>query len=489
MASPPEATNRERATQERPDFLIESHSIDFIPHHLRHGRARDLFPLWFGANASVTTPALGALIIYPGFSLLWAGVALLVGLLVGGVFTAYHSAQGPTLGLPQMIQSRAQFGFFGANLPLLIVVLMYLGYFATGAVLGGQAVADLFGVPVSVGIVVESLANVTLCLLGYRAIHKFQRFAAPTFIVVFGLVTALTISYVSRHDVALDLSIGGRGFQTTPFVLTVTLAVSYVISYGPYVADYSRYLPEGTSVKSTFWFTYSPLILGSIWLMGLGAILTSTFPSLGPVEQIAAVSAYGGEWIRVVALLTLIAGIAGINSLNIYGAFMSSVTITTSYFRTWKPGQRLRISFIVPVAVVATVAAFLQKDGVLNAFQTFLVLLVTFLVPWSVINLVDFYFVARRRYDIESLFDPASRYLRINSRGMAAYALGCAIQIPFVNVSGLYEGPVARLLGGADISWIVGAAVAGLVYLWLNRGRARSATLLVGIPSSSGGRP
>lgn len=40
---------------------------------------------------------------------------------------ALHSAQGPRLGIPQMIQSRAQFGFCGAILPILLVILMYVG--------------------------------------------------------------------------------------------------------------------------------------------------------------------------------------------------------------------------------------------------------------------------------------------------------------------------------------------------------------------------
>ena len=45
---------------------------------------------------------------------------------VGGVFMAYHSAQGPKLGLTQLTQSRAQFGFFGALLPNFVIWLIFL---------------------------------------------------------------------------------------------------------------------------------------------------------------------------------------------------------------------------------------------------------------------------------------------------------------------------------------------------------------------------
>jgi NCS1 family nucleobase:cation symporter-1 len=45
-----------------------------------------------------------------GASLFWSVLAIVVGVLVGTLFMAFHSAQGPQLGLPQMIQSRRQFG-------------------------------------------------------------------------------------------------------------------------------------------------------------------------------------------------------------------------------------------------------------------------------------------------------------------------------------------------------------------------------------------
>jgi NCS1 family nucleobase:cation symporter-1 len=66
-----------------------------------------------------------------------------VGNLLGGAVMSLHSAQGPRLGLPQMISSRAQFGVRGAVVPLLLVVVMYVGFFASGSVLAGQAVGEL----------------------------------------------------------------------------------------------------------------------------------------------------------------------------------------------------------------------------------------------------------------------------------------------------------------------------------------------------------
>ena len=41
---------------------------------------------------------------------------------------AFHSAQGPQLGLPQMVQSRPQFGYVGALLVWLFAYVQYAGF-------------------------------------------------------------------------------------------------------------------------------------------------------------------------------------------------------------------------------------------------------------------------------------------------------------------------------------------------------------------------
>src|SRR5208337_2431746 len=94
-------------------LVIERHTIDHIPASQRHGSVFSLFTIWFGTNMQLTAIVTGALGTILGLTLPWAFAALLLGNLFGAVFMALHSAQGPKLGIPQMIQSRAQFGFHG----------------------------------------------------------------------------------------------------------------------------------------------------------------------------------------------------------------------------------------------------------------------------------------------------------------------------------------------------------------------------------------
>src|ERR1700685_4477783 len=83
-------------------FALETHSVEFIPKELRHGKPADLMPLWFAANMCLPGAAAGAATTLGGLSFGWATVGIVVGVVLGTLLVAGHSAQGPHLGLPQM---------------------------------------------------------------------------------------------------------------------------------------------------------------------------------------------------------------------------------------------------------------------------------------------------------------------------------------------------------------------------------------------------
>ncbi len=111
----------------------------------------------------------------------------------------------------------------------------------------------------------------------------------------------------------------------------------------------------------------------------------------------------------------------------------------------------------------AAVACLGYAHFVTNLVNFLDVLLVVF-IPWSAVNLTDYFLVRRGSYDIAAFFTPAGRYGAVAWRGLAAYAAGLAAEIPFVSQPD-YTGPLVRALGGADISWFVGWIAAAAVYL------------------------
>ena len=99
-----------------------------------------------------------------------------------------------------MISSRAQFGVYGAVVPLSLVVLMYLGFAATGTVLAGQAIGQiLHSDNAAVGIVVFGVLTAVVAVTGYRLIHAIGRIASVVGIIGF---TYLAIRLFAEYDVA-----------------------------------------------------------------------------------------------------------------------------------------------------------------------------------------------------------------------------------------------------------------------------------------------
>src|SRR3954469_25343422 len=137
-------------------------SIDYVPLSERHGKLWHLGPLWFMSNAQIATLAVGVLGVTTGGNLIWSLLAILTGVLFGTFFMAFHSAQGPQLGLPQMIQSRPQFGYMGALLVWLFAYVQYAGFNVFNTILAGDSAHSTIHTPVKLGIVVSMLLAVVI---------------------------------------------------------------------------------------------------------------------------------------------------------------------------------------------------------------------------------------------------------------------------------------------------------------------------------------
>src|SRR6478752_95229 len=185
------------ATERRPTFEVRS--IDYVPLNERHGKLWHLGPLWFMSNAQIATLAVGVLGVTTGGNLIWSLLAIILGVVIGTFFMAAHSAQGPQLGLPQMIQSRPQFGYVGAILVWLFAYLQYAGFNVFNTLLAGDSMNATVGGNVKVWVVVGTVVAAVAAILGYDAIHSMERYLTYGFLVLFGILTVvvLTLHYPS----------------------------------------------------------------------------------------------------------------------------------------------------------------------------------------------------------------------------------------------------------------------------------------------------
>jgi purine-cytosine permease-like protein len=154
--------------------------------------------------------------------------------------------------------------------------------------------------------------------------------------------------------------------------------------------------------------------------------------------------------------------------MNAYSATLTLITAIDA-FRPVRPTRQLRVWCIVSLGVVWAAIAIGFGGDVIDALNDYFVVMLYLLVPWTAVNLTDYFFVRRGHYAITDLFTPAGIYGAWGRQGLSAYGVGFAASLPFCVLPGLYTGPAARALGGVDIGWLVGLVVTVPCYLWLMR--------------------
>lgn len=442
---------------------LESRSIDYIPLAERHGKVWHLGPVWLMGTAHIATVAIGLIGIASGANLFWSLAAIVLGAMFGTFFSAFHSTQGPQLGLPQMIQSRPQFGYQGALVVWVFVFISYAGYNVFNNLLAGDSLNNTVGIDAKAGFFVITALAVALAMAGYDLIHRTTRWFTPLFLIVYAVFTLAAIFTLDLPAGALD---AGQ-FDWTPFLIQFAVTAGYLISWAPYVSDYSRYLPPNVGVRASFAWTYLGMAVGAIWLLSLGALIAAAFPELGVIEAMRAAGDSVFNGFGTIALLVALPGLVTVMALNLYGGSLTLLTIVETLKR-FTPTVTARLAGVAVVAAIGLVLALIASDDFLTDFTTFLTILLYMFAPWTAINLVDFYLVRKARYSIREIFNPRGMYGRWSWRGIGAYVIGLAAMVPF-NATTLYTGPVAEELGGADLSVFIGIPVAAVAYYAFTR--------------------
>lgn len=444
--------------------LVEARSLDWVPTSERHGRVGMQGPFWFMGNFQPFTLAIGLIGPTVGLSLLWTSIAGIAGILFGTLFMAFHATQGARLGLPQMIQSRAQFGYRGVLVPLVGSLVTFVAFNIVDTVIIGSGLQGIFGWnAVVVGIAVSVVATV-LAIFGHDWLHlafKVLIWISLPFWVV------LTVGVLAGAVHPTVTATGSGGFSGTGFLVMFTVAASYNITYAPYVSDYSRYLPEDTSPVRIVLSVFVGAAASPAWLIPLGAWFATR---LGAEDALAGIHAAGdqvfgglGALLTVLGVLVLVATMG----LNAYSGMLSLVTGIDSV-RTLPRARSVRVVAILALAVVWTVVGVGLSDAS-EAVNNALLIMLYLLAPWTAVNLVDYFFVRRSHYAIADLLDPDGVYGRWGRRGLIAYGVGILAELPFAHVEGVISGPVAGALGGVDLAPFVGLAVPAVLYLVLSR--------------------
>jgi NCS1 family nucleobase:cation symporter-1 len=437
---------------------VESHGIDAIPAHERHGAPRELAFLWAGAfvnYASLFTASL--LTTYFGLGV-WDGLlATALGTVTAAVILGLLSNTGPRSGLPQIIFTRRIFGVRGSYLGAGLTLFLAIGWFAVDCVIAAQAGGQLLGAGnrwVTFGLVlVIATISVVVAVYGHQTIKILETYGAVTFAV---LSVALFLVLAPQLHWTQAATVSGPDYLGA-FVLGFMTCFALVASWYPFASDYSRYLPASSPTRAvTLWPVVG--VAAPMLLLGLFGLLLPTIDAKLAANQgvLAVISAHAPAWLAIPFFVFIVAGEIWANYLDVYTAGLVTLAMGIRLQR-WQTALGCGILG----AALATYAVLVSDFH--TAYEDFLILTYLWAPAWAAVVLLSFF-----------VFEGKSR----PRLALLAWLAGTVSSLVFVNYANLFGNVVTNPsffnaglitgLHGADLSGLVSVGVAAAVY-WLGR--------------------
>ena len=251
--------------------------------------------------------------------------------MIGGAVVALLSTMGPRLGLGQIPITRLSFGKT-IVVPGMINWLSTIAWDAINAFFGAYAIQVITGgaVPFWLGLLVVIVCQAGLSVVGYEAIHTFEKYAAIGLAILFAVVTVALLPKA-------NFGFTGSGARPSgSFVLLTTIVGSFNLGWALYASDYSRYLPASTPSSKVALATRSWALpsrrsgsRSSAWRSS--APLDATLAD--PVHQINAL--LGGGIISAMAMIAIFFGTVAVNAMNDYSG---SLSLLAAGIKVWRPG-------------------------------------------------------------------------------------------------------------------------------------------------------
>ena len=443
------------------DLTIEAHGMEPIPDSVRYGSVNRVFTVWFTPNLVPAAFFVGTLAAADFIGLgWWAGLAaIVVGNIIGAALVGILATMGPISGMAQIPASRLPFGK-SIVVPAGINWLSTIAWDAINAFFGAYAISVVTGdaVPFPVGLLIVVACQAALSIVGYEAIHTFERYAAIGLAILFGIVTIAVLPKANFGLANADAASIGT------FVLMTTIAGSFNLAWALYASDYTRYLPRETPPSRIFLMTFLGLGLSAIWIEALGLAVAGALGSESDtVHQINGL--LGGGILGILAMVAIFFGTVAVNAMNDY---TGSLSLLAAGIKVKRP---ISAAIVAVLSFLATL--YLYYGNFQSTVENYLLVITYWIGPWAAIVLIDW---RRRANRVDGSKAVEFSLLPSGRNAIISLVIGFVVSIPFMNQT-LYVGPAANALGGADIAYLVGFVVAGVIYALLERSSPSSVAI------------
>ncbi|MEA2675758.1 MAG: nucleobase:cation symporter, family [Chloroflexota bacterium] len=450
------------------DLSIEAHGMDPIPEGARYGSVGRVFTVWFTPNLVPAAFFIGTLVTLDFLKLgfFTSLLAIIVGNLVGSYFVALLSTMGPKLGLAQMPAARLPFGK-SIVLPGLLNWLSTIGWDGINSIFGAIAITILIpAIPFWGALLIIVLIQAGLGIVGYEAIHQFEKWMA---VVLGAMFVVLTISIIGQGSTSLADGFSGAD-QIGAFIGYVAIVASFVLAWSLYASDYSRYLPASADTRKVFWYTLGGMAIASAWLEILGLLVAGAATGGESSDTIYAVLGGSGNIIAALAMVAIAIGTIAVNAMNDYTGSLSLQAAGLKIPRVYSAAAVGVLGFLFTL--------YLQYNGdFAGNFINFILFISYWITPFVGVVLADWW-LRGRKADARSIVDFSA--LPSGMVALVALVVGFIVGIPFQNSALGYQlgGPfnyvTATYLHGADLAYYVGGGVAFLIYWFGARGAVKA---------------
>lgn len=453
------------------EFEIQETLIE-IPENMKTRSVWNQFWIWCGANVAPIMWILGALGIQIGLSLKDTILVLVVGNAIGMMFFGFMVLLGQRTGAPGVILSRYVLGHKGNYLTSIVhTVIMFL-WLAVNTWVVLDLVMALLG---KLGLVNPSLANtdwrilvgvlimitqVVIALAGYRVIAAFERYTVPLAMVVMAAMSIAAWFFIGVNwdypGVSGHILTGVPKLAAISSIMTV-IGIGWGMTWFIYADDYSRFVAKDVSKVKLFLASAGGQYLPTVWLGILGATLATHSVTTDPGQMI--VNFFGVLAIPV--LFLVLHGPIATNILNIYSCALGVQATDLNVPRKW-------ITIGVGAAGTVVMIYLIFNANLGNTLSSFLSASIGWVTPWAAIMFVHYYWILRNReVPVAALFESAgsSPLPSFNWAGYVSIFAGMfSAWLCMYGAVPSLQGPIARMMGGVDLTWVAGLSVTGVIY-------------------------
>ncbi|MDS0282753.1 purine-cytosine permease family protein [Haloarcula onubensis] len=282
--------NRLRLLFSDPDEALDDHELGHVPRSERKP-VYSLIPVWLGfLSAPDIILAATTVALVSTFEVYVAG--LFVGLvLVSGVATIMGIV-GQRTGLSTYMLYRRFFGYYGAKLPVSILLITRIGWNAVETIVAAKAmllVWSFIGMEPNVLATILAVVLAFTAFFGYDGLDFVSRFTIPALVVTFG---AAGYAIVANGGIAEIMAFTPTAGDRMPFTAIVSLVFAIWVSGTSLSADIVRYARSDRDVVVANYGSIVPSQLFMFVLAGAVGLVTGyANPALGIAELLGGVGA------------------------------------------------------------------------------------------------------------------------------------------------------------------------------------------------------